>query len=584
MLMPLCARHGKYLARSRRTRTSSCLRVEALEDRALLSYGFQPLAFLGDPVRGAGFRINDFEPNGLNSHGDTLFGDDLGTTSDPSSFYGEGVFLRSHGQETLLARSNAGAPGGGTFDFSFLGPSSLNDEGDASFAFLLQPAGAPFGVSAGTYRYSHTTHTVTPVAVSGVTPVPGGGVFAGMFFSPSLNNQGALVFPGIVPTDQGIHVPGEAYVGLGVGLYQADPTGQLSKVVSPGDAAPGGGAFDFATAPSINAGGDIAFNGHVAGEEVGAPGAPPQAFIINALGSLYVKDGATGQIRSIAHAGSAAPGGGVFRQAVFPQINSRGDVLFGGDLTPAPNANLSFGVFLDSGGQIIAIARPGDAVPGGGHIVTTSVLPEQMSLNNPGDVVFNAALDTHFNGNTANDTGLFKWSHGQVSLIARTGTALPGVGTLQSLVSNVIVTPPPPITVPNSGVVESDPGQVLFSAQLTDGSNVLLLATPTPSGAGGRGGSTGEPGDGGAPEFFGLVSNREIVFSWAQARPPGVSTSETTRPPLLRTEDGLSKAQAATSFASGLAWHDRVFERLFTELEEAFTALFLGDSLPVLYR
>jgi hypothetical protein len=120
-------------------------------------------------------------------------------------------------------------------------------------------------------------------------------------------------------------------------------------------------------------------------------------------------------------------------------------------------------------------------MPGGGHVVTASVVGGQIDLNNEGDVVFNAALDTHFQGNSANDTGLFQWSHGKVSLIARTGTVLPGVGTLQGLVSNVIVTPPPPTTVPNSGAINNDRGQVLFSAELTDGRNVMLLFTPSHS-------------------------------------------------------------------------------------------------------
>src|SRR5262249_21555842 len=107
--------------RPARPRRSTCqLLIEQLECRSLLSV--QVLATLGDAVPGGvGFRINDFEPNGLNDRGDVLFGNDLGTTPDPESFYGEGVFLRSHGQETLLARAGAGAPGGGTFDFGFLG-------------------------------------------------------------------------------------------------------------------------------------------------------------------------------------------------------------------------------------------------------------------------------------------------------------------------------------------------------------------------------------------------------------------------------------------------------------------------------
>jgi hypothetical protein len=57
------------------------------------------LATLESPAPGgAGYFINDFEPNGLNNHGDVLFVADLGTTSDPASFYGEGVFMRNQGQ------------------------------------------------------------------------------------------------------------------------------------------------------------------------------------------------------------------------------------------------------------------------------------------------------------------------------------------------------------------------------------------------------------------------------------------------------------------------------------------------------
>src|SRR5207245_8130770 len=78
---------------SQRPRPTQCrLKVERLEDRNLLS--FRVLATLGDPAPGgAGFRINDFEPNAINNQGDVLYGNDLGTTSDPSSFYGEGVIL-----------------------------------------------------------------------------------------------------------------------------------------------------------------------------------------------------------------------------------------------------------------------------------------------------------------------------------------------------------------------------------------------------------------------------------------------------------------------------------------------------------
>jgi len=469
---------------AQKERVARCrLQVERLEDRNLMS--FQVLATLGDPVSlptGPAFRINDFEPDAINNKGDIVYGNDLGTANSSSTFFGEGVFLRSHGQETVLASSTAPAPGGGTFDFGFLGPATLNDQGDAAVDFLLQPVGAPFGVNAGAYRYSHSTQTVTAVVVPGVTPAPGGGAFAGTSFGPSLDNRGDLFFVGIVPTDKGIHIPGQPYVGLGEGVYEADQAGKITSIVSPGDPAPGGGTFDNAGSGVsagywVNGRGDVAFTGHVAGEEAQIPGFPPQSAFIAALASVYVKSGATGQITSIAHAGDLAPGGGVFRQALFPGINARGDVVFTGDLTPAPDANHVLGIFLYSGGKIIPIARPGDPMPGGGHLVTASVVNGNTHLNNQGDVVFNAALDTTHNG--VPDTGLFEWSHGRLSLIARSGTVLPGVGTVDNLTFNEIVIPPPPILVPTSGAIINDRGEVLFGATLTDGRGVMLLDTPS---------------------------------------------------------------------------------------------------------
>jgi hypothetical protein len=42
-----------------------------------LGYTFTPVAFLGDPAPGGGTFVNDFEPGGLNSHGDIAFGADV---------------------------------------------------------------------------------------------------------------------------------------------------------------------------------------------------------------------------------------------------------------------------------------------------------------------------------------------------------------------------------------------------------------------------------------------------------------------------------------------------------------------------
>ena len=52
---------------------------------------------------------------------------------------------------------------------------------------------------------------------------------------------------------------GKPYIGLGIGIFRADARGRISSVVGPGDAAPGGGTFDYAVEPWINDGSDVSF-------------------------------------------------------------------------------------------------------------------------------------------------------------------------------------------------------------------------------------------------------------------------------------------------------------------------------------
>jgi hypothetical protein len=438
-------------------------------------YAFTLVASLGDALPGqqGGTFVNDFEPGGLNSKGDMAFGTDVSTG-------GEGIFLGRKGQIAELGRSFSPAPGGGTFDSGFLGPVGLNNQGDIVFDFLLQDFTLPLGVNTGSYRYSHTTRVVTPVVIPFVTPAPGFvGPFQGVSFQPTINNRGDVAFAGIVETDKGIHIPGEDYVGLGVGIFRADAKGHIARVVVPGDTAPTakGAKFDWAVEPWVNDGGDVSFIAHIAGEEAAIPGFPPQADQISALGGLYAKQAATGNIYTIVHPGDPAPGGGTFRQAFHDVMNSRGDIVFDGDLTPAPDANQSIGVFLYTGGKITAIARPGTTMPSGGKLVNSSIVNGNVHINDRGDIVFSGLLDT-MSGDVFPDTGLFQWSHGELSLIARTGTVIPGIGTVEVLASLETVFPPPPNFSTNSGAINNDRGQVLFCATMTNGSVVLLLATP----------------------------------------------------------------------------------------------------------
>jgi hypothetical protein len=128
-------------------------------------------------------------------------------------------------------------------------------------------------------------------------------------------------------------------------------------------------------------------------------------------------------------------------------------------------------------------------------VTASPIIGWQIHVNNPGDVVFNATLDTSTlstdNGEPIPDTGLYVWSHGSLRLVARTGTVIRGVGTIAHLVMNVLVVSDPEspaVFVPNSGAHNNDRGQVVFGATLcdvgsspcatSDGRGVLLVATP----------------------------------------------------------------------------------------------------------
>jgi hypothetical protein len=419
-----------------------------------VTYSFSVVATLEDSAPLGGHLINDFETGAINNHGDLIFGADLGTTSTPASFFGEGVFLRPAGQTKLseLAHATGSAPGGGIFDFLLMGQTVLNEEGDGAFGFALQPfdaGAAPLGLNAGVYRYSHITGQVTPVVIPNVTPAPGGGAFAGAGFNTSLNNRGDLVFTGIVGSNP-------AY-----GVFKADKDGRITSVVSPGDAAPGGGSFDSAgNAAWIDQGGDIALVAHLTGEESG-------------LESLYLKKASSGTIVSLVHAADPEPCGGKFRSVYSPVLNDSGEIVFQGDLSSPPNFFQQQGLYLYAGGKTLAVACPGDPMPGGGKFLTTAFFPQELHINNPGEVVFGANLD---NG----DTGLYLWSHGSLRLVTRAGTVLPGVGTVSQLTMFVITFPPPLFSQANAGAINNDRGQVLFGATLTDMRGVLLLATPRP--------------------------------------------------------------------------------------------------------
>jgi hypothetical protein len=102
-------------------------------------------------------------------------------------------------------------------------------------------------------------------------------------------------------------------------------------------------------------------------------------------------------------------------------------------------------------------------------------------INNGGDVAFSGVLDTDVDVDGTPDTGVFLWSHGQLSLVAKSGPVQPGVGTVFQIVAGAFIVIPPPSSYTSvCGTVINERGVIVFQPALTDGRTVLIHATPAP--------------------------------------------------------------------------------------------------------
>jgi hypothetical protein len=492
MAISTFSHRGRNLPDNRRKRRATArFQLEALEHRSLLSagYSFQTLAELGGnapPVGGGNDGVTfafDFEPGEINSRGQVAFGADL-------SRGGEGVFLTdAKGQLITLARTGDTSPDGRTYGPLFLGTVTNNDAGEA--AFVIHRDGFDFppllALDAALYRYTPKTGVAAELLPGAAAP--GGGTFQGFNFRPSMNNGGTIAFSGLIQTDLG---PGGAG-GLGFGIFTVDKHHHVAKVMRPGDSAPGGNTFDFGQNAWINDKGDVAFGGHVKEDPfIEFTASFPAGNQIFTAESIFVWSKHNGQIVELARQNvTPVPGdpGFTFNYAFGPELNNQGDVAYFGAygkavdgtfLIPGDGGSLvnNTGIFLYSHGTTVAVAKPGDAMPGGGTMISAGFLTSEMGLSNNGDVTFTATLNTDTNGDGLNDTGLYSYSHGTLSLIARSGTVLPGIGTIQSLHSPGELGNPTAI----AGAATNERGQVVFQAALTSGDGVMLLATPTGQG------------------------------------------------------------------------------------------------------
>jgi hypothetical protein len=239
----------------------------------------------------------------------------------------------------------------------------------------------------------------------------------------------------------------------------------ISPIAAPGTPVPGGGTLDYAADPTMNDVGDIAFTGHLAGRPCLTN--IPQTASIGCVRDLFARDARTRAIRRVIGAGDQAPGGGIFRDIRQPVLNTRGDILFRAVII-ADGGVQQTGYFLSRGGNIVSLARTGDAMPGGGAFLRAASQTGNWDLNDVGDVTFSAALDTLSEETGFRDHGLYRWSNGALSLVIRSGDALPA-GIVFALQPEGLLG----IASPFSGAAINNGGDVLFQAAVITPEGVL---------------------------------------------------------------------------------------------------------------
>ncbi len=244
-------------------------------------------------------------------------------------------------------------------------------------------------------------------------------------------------------------------------VSQAQINFRVSTVATPGDSVPVPSELVFATQPSVNDSGQVAFY---------ADGA--------------VLRQSNGQTTIVAAFGDPAPGGGTFIDAGGALINASGQIVFSANVT-APGRP---GIFLWSDGSTQLIVRDGDPAPGGG----TFTLSYEYSLNELGEIAFGAFTPS------GEEMMLFLFSQGTVSLLARTGDPAPRGGAFLHLYH-------PVINANRQVAFESDLDSSEFGIFLRDADGSMIAVVrdgdPAPGGGGPLYPNSGEINDAGAVAF-----------------------------------------------------------------------------------
>ena len=306
----------------------------------------------GDPVPGGGV-FSGFGRHpipALNNSGELAF-----AAAISGARAVEGIFVASPRRVRVVALAGATAPGIPSGTLAGVDVPAINDRGDVAYLASVRR-----GRESLEAIYLHAGGRTRKVVAQG-DPAPAGGTFAA-FGPPSLNGSGIVAFGAVV---EGRAAPG------GVFLAKGDA---VRMVVGAGDETPDGGIFaKFSERVALNAAGAVAFT----------------AILKNApiRGAIYVIDD---RLRRVVGLGDAAPGGGVFSHfGLWPSLSATGTVGFIASVDGAATPVAAFVTGRDAAARVAGV---GDALPGGGTLVSFGLYPF-AAMSSAGAVSFATAPD-----------------------------------------------------------------------------------------------------------------------------------------------------------------------------------------------
>lgn len=468
----------------RRSILLTCSAILAISSSPVFSYSYQTdsttetIALTNDPAPDSIFSFYAFSESALNNHSELAFYA-LGYIPD-TLIYRDGIWFRdSAGIMSLLAVRFGAVPGHPGLQFDdvqnyFL----LNENGQVFYASSLTGAGVDTSNDYALF-YRDVDSSISLMVREGEAAPgwPGSPPFDGFFGIQDLNNNAEMLFSGWVNLGPHPQIPEDI---IRPGLWKITSLADIELVAKDGDPAPGTGGATFSAFRKayLNDGGRILFEGRA------GPGLPH---------GVWTKT-ISGPIEKVAYEGDAAPllagaqlgkSGTNSTPLMNAVLNNQNEVALYSIISGAgvTDSNDHAIWFRGIDGSYQLVVREGDSAPGiaggvtiaeimGGNNEPTGGRPE---FNDAGQVVFTGAL-TGAGVNASNDQALWLWDTGSSSLLARSGSAVPGLQAGESIAS---------ITLDGSKIQLNENGDVLFEAEIagpsvtTANDQALILVSQT---------------------------------------------------------------------------------------------------------